>query len=100
MITNSPCYRYPGADDVTIEELDTLLKDLIETPGVPELETFTDFLSINWNADGVEWFETIDTFMYMLLFSRIPGIVLVMLIPKGTEYFITTTWSFTTTKKI
>ena len=58
---------------MTVEYLDTLLKDLLNTPTVPEWTTFTDFLAINWNADGVKWFETVDTFMYMLLFARIPG---------------------------
>jgi len=62
----------PDESSVTIDDLNDFLDGVLAMNDTAEWDTFSDFLSINWNADGVKWFETVETFMYMLLFARIP----------------------------
>jgi len=70
-----PCHCVSSLDEdvVTIEDLNNILAEILSAPGADEWTTFTDFCSINWNADGVKWFESMQSFFYMLMFARVPG---------------------------
>ena len=58
--------------NVTIQDLNTFLDSIIQSETARLSVEFSDFLGINWNADGVEWFQSLQSFMYFLLFARVP----------------------------
>ena len=62
----------PSEDNVTIADLNALLSQICSLDTSRQSVEFSDFLSINWNADGVGWFQNLKTFMHMLLFARLP----------------------------
>lgn len=62
----------PSEDDVTIDDLNALLTQICALDESRLSVEFSDFLGINWNADGVEWFNNLPSFMHMLLIARIP----------------------------
>ena len=62
----------PSEEEVTIDDLNALLTQICAIDEARLSVEFADFLGINWNADDVGWFESLRTFMHMLLFARLP----------------------------
>ena len=59
-------------DTASIDDLNQFLSTILNNDETRLSVEFGDFLGINWNADGVTWFESLPGFMHWLLFARAP----------------------------
>jgi ubiquinone/menaquinone biosynthesis C-methylase UbiE len=55
-----------------LEELTQLLQSILADAVSQDTAVFHDFLGINWNAQGVEWFKDLQSFLHMVMLARLP----------------------------
>ena len=68
----SPPLNLPKKDEATIEAINEYFKALYSNNGIRTSTLFADFLSINWNGKDITFMYSLQGFLEMLLFARVP----------------------------